>query len=387
MDQIACISEKAIHDIRQVSCHLLHPFIVGLMAEASDLHPARFEVDDEQHEVADQSAAGQHLNGEEIHRGYRSPMSFQERTPWRALTSLRCRLDTVFREDALHRVSADFVAQVAQSPANPRIAPAGIFPRYPDNELTNRFRRARTTRAAVLAPIVLLRDELFVPAQQGVGCHEAGDFFQALPSQCFRLRGQTPTLVVRKTNATAAQFLSKNSILLLQVFDGVLLFPAEPAGDRHEEKLHEIGLHGRILAAQEATAAFVGRRAPSCNSLSTFTFPATGVLAHYGIEFAIKPYYWYYGNMKTTLELPDDLMRDIKIRAVKENRKLKDAIADLLKRGLSQKTVEPTTVRNRVKLPLVQCVHEARPGEEMTPERVARVLLEEESETRRGTLR
>lgn len=91
--------------------------------------------------------------------------------------------------------------------------------------------------------------------------------------------------------------------------------------------------------------------------------------------------------MKTTLDLPDDLMRDIKIRAVKENRKLKDAIADLLRRGLSKKTVEPPTVRNRVRLPLVQCAHEARPGEEMTPERVARLLLDEESETRHGALR
>ena len=33
---------------------------------------------------------------------------------------------------------------------------------------------------------------------------------------------------------------------------------------------------GWILTAQEATAAFVGRRVSSCNSLSTFTFPAAG---------------------------------------------------------------------------------------------------------------
>ena len=91
--------------------------------------------------------------------------------------------------------------------------------------------------------------------------------------------------------------------------------------------------------------------------------------------------------MKTTLDLPDELMRDIKIRAARENRKLKDAIADLLRRGLSRKIGERPTLRHRVTLPLVLCSHEARPGEEMTPERVARVLLEEESETRRGPLR
>lgn len=80
--------------------------------------------------------------------------------------------------------------------------------------------------------------------------------------------------------------------------------------------------------------------------------------------------------MKTTLDLPDDLMRDIKIRAARENRKLKDVIADLLRRGMSQKATEPSPHR-RVTLPLVLCSNEASPEAEMTPERVARVLLEE----------
>ena len=31
---------------------------------------------------------------------------------------------TVFREDALHRVSANVMAQIAKRPANPRVAPA-----------------------------------------------------------------------------------------------------------------------------------------------------------------------------------------------------------------------------------------------------------------------
>ena len=90
--------------------------------------------------------------------------------------------------------------------------------------------------------------------------------------------------------------------------------------------------------------------------------------------------------MKTTLELPEDLMRAIKLRAVMENRKLKDAIADLLRLGLSQKA-RAKTPRHRVELPLVRCSRDARPGEEMTPERVARILLEEESGARVGPLR
>lgn len=38
--------------------------------------------------------------------------------------------------------------------------------------------------------------------------------------------------------------------------------------------------------------------------------------------------------MKTTLELPDDLMHRVKLRAVHAHRKLKDEVADLLERGM-----------------------------------------------------
>ncbi len=90
--------------------------------------------------------------------------------------------------------------------------------------------------------------------------------------------------------------------------------------------------------------------------------------------------------MKTTLDLPDDVMRAVKIRAVEENRKLKDMMAFLLRRGLAQSRVQGP-IRRRVKLPLVECAHEARADEELTPERVADVLLEEEAKWHRDLLR
>jgi plasmid stability protein len=89
--------------------------------------------------------------------------------------------------------------------------------------------------------------------------------------------------------------------------------------------------------------------------------------------------------VKTTLDLPDDLMREVKIRAVRENRRLKDEVADLLRRGLSQRRA--AGIRRRVALPIVECLRKARPGEEMTPERVAGILLDEESGAHRGPLR
>jgi plasmid stability protein len=54
--------------------------------------------------------------------------------------------------------------------------------------------------------------------------------------------------------------------------------------------------------------------------------------------------------MKTTLDLPDDLMRTVKIRAVHEHKKLKDTIAELLRKGLSNKGVARAKLPKPVKL-------------------------------------
>lgn len=83
--------------------------------------------------------------------------------------------------------------------------------------------------------------------------------------------------------------------------------------------------------------------------------------------------------MKTTVELPDELMREVKVRAAQENRKLKDLIADLLRRGLDQ-PAEPPRVKNRVKFPLIKGTHPAAPGHEVTPEVIAQALIDEDVE-------
>ena len=40
--------------------------------------------------------------------------------------------------------------------------------------------------------------------------------------------------------------------------------------------------------------------------------------------------------MKTTLDLPDDLFRDVKLRAVSQGRTMRDLVADFLRQGLGQ---------------------------------------------------
>jgi plasmid stability protein len=59
--------------------------------------------------------------------------------------------------------------------------------------------------------------------------------------------------------------------------------------------------------------------------------------------------------MKTTLELPDELMRRVKLRAVHRNRRLKDEIAHLLEAGMAS-APEPKVPR-KPPTPVRLCGH------------------------------
>ncbi len=90
--------------------------------------------------------------------------------------------------------------------------------------------------------------------------------------------------------------------------------------------------------------------------------------------------------MKTTLDLPDALVKQVKFRALQDGRKLKDAVADLLRKGLNvaMDTVPDAlapvvTTDRRTGLPLIECKQAASSREEITPERVAEILLAQES--------
>lgn len=87
--------------------------------------------------------------------------------------------------------------------------------------------------------------------------------------------------------------------------------------------------------------------------------------------------------MKTTLDLPDKLVKQVKLRALRDGKKLKDAVAELLQKGLAAESTvsaeRPRITRDKkTGLPRIQCKLAASPAEELTPERVAELLLEQE---------
>ena len=85
--------------------------------------------------------------------------------------------------------------------------------------------------------------------------------------------------------------------------------------------------------------------------------------------------------MKTTLDIPDDLLRSMKMRAVQEGRKFKDVAAEIFRRGLAQPNLPANSGdRQRVKLPLIECRHPAVSQATLTPDQVADALLKQERE-------
>src|SRR2546427_758064 len=94
--------------------------------------------------------------------------------------------------------------------------------------------------------------------------------------------------------------------------------------------------------------------------------------------------------MKTTLDLPDALVKQVKLRALHDGKKFKDAVAETLRAGFAAARAVKNGRSGRAKrivvkkdrktgLPVIRCPADA-PARRMT---VAQVLaLEQESQTR-----
>ncbi len=82
------------------------------------------------------------------------------------------------------------------------------------------------------------------------------------------------------------------------------------------------------------------------------------------------------GSMKTTLDLPDALVLEIKRHALNEGLKLKDSMAALLRLGLKARRSQTARPASRVVVPIITCKQRAA----LTPEQVAESLLAQEVE-------
>ena len=78
--------------------------------------------------------------------------------------------------------------------------------------------------------------------------------------------------------------------------------------------------------------------------------------------------------MKMTFDLPPDVAQRLKMRAAEEGLKLKDLIAEACRAFLSGPHKRPVQRSKKIEYPTLKGGRPAKPGEEMTPERVAEIL-------------
>jgi hypothetical protein len=91
--------------------------------------------------------------------------------------------------------------------------------------------------------------------------------------------------------------------------------------------------------------------------------------------------------MKTTLDLPDELVREMKLRAVMQGRTLRDLVADLLRQGLGLAAPRPPQAPppgsmvevSTSGLPVVRCRADA-PAQGLAVD--ALLALEQQAQTR-----
>jgi plasmid stability protein len=83
--------------------------------------------------------------------------------------------------------------------------------------------------------------------------------------------------------------------------------------------------------------------------------------------------------VKTTLDLPEELVREMKIRAAREGRKLREIATEIFQRGLSAPEPKPkaATKGKQVKLPLLKGGTATR---QFTPAELDEILLQQEVE-------
>lgn len=89
--------------------------------------------------------------------------------------------------------------------------------------------------------------------------------------------------------------------------------------------------------------------------------------------------------MKTTVELPESLIKQVKLRALRDGKKLQETMADLLQAGLmtkgnrTRRPAIPVVIRDpETGLQVIQCRRSASKVEELTPDRIAQILLDQE---------
>ena len=100
------------------------------------------------------------------------------------------------------------------------------------------------------AAVVLPGDQPPVPAENCVGCDDAGDLRQHPPAEFLASHRESTALGVGQAKWTWATLLPKDPSLLPEIIDHVFLVAVHPASGREYEEAQSVGHSLRLLGKQ-----------------------------------------------------------------------------------------------------------------------------------------
>jgi hypothetical protein len=143
----------------------------------------------------------------------------------------------VLPQDTLHRVPGDLMSEVGESSAYPRVSPFRVLLGHPDNEFCYLARSLWPTPPSPGAPVILLRDQLAVPAQDRVRGGDAGESGKHFAPEPLAAHRKPLALGVGEADSLAVKLLPEYPVLLAQVVDRVFLLAVEPARRNQNKEL------------------------------------------------------------------------------------------------------------------------------------------------------
>src|SRR5262245_34297864 len=128
------------------------------------------------------------------------------------------------------------MTEMLERALDPRIAPAGIIGRHPNDESADFHLHTGSSRPRRrVRP--LPRDQLAVPSENRVRRHDRHDVRENPTAQAPTDPGETTTFIVTQPHPLAAQLPLQDAIFFSKKFDDVALLPFEPDEQRRDDQV------------------------------------------------------------------------------------------------------------------------------------------------------
>ena len=161
------------------------------------------------------------------------------------------------------------MTKVAAGTPTTGVAPLAVLGGHPDDEPADRVHAPWAARSATAAAVVCPRDQLSMPAEEGIG-RDQGVPVTAYPSpEALGLGGQAPARGVGEPETARTELLSEDAMLFLERVNDVTRLLVDPARDGHDEELQHVGNRrqtGRASQRLSAVTNVATRRASSVES-------------------------------------------------------------------------------------------------------------------------